>query len=187
MGRDEWESALKLSTVWGMTEIRDLAIGKLADDLGFVDKILLGQEYGVAEWLLDGCKGIAEREKSLTGSEIRLLGPETAAKLWEARETGIEARFEQAPYSRFYSNLYRIATGRYNYEKCIRKLFTQELADAEEAGRNVGISQSHYADESSVPTLSSPPVQNERFYMNCIIFQVSGELFKEIKYLTDSA
>jgi hypothetical protein len=175
MGRNEWESALKLSMIWGMSDVRNVAIENLADDIDSMDRILLGQAYGVPDWLLSGCKTLAERDEPISGQEGRRLGPDIAVKLCQIREAGIKASIQPAPSQARCKNHFKAATEKYDYEDRIRSLFSEELADAEATSRTmVGTArlESQHIDQNSEVPLNSQPEQNVRFYMECIVFLV---------------
>ncbi|KAF8164167.1 hypothetical protein K438DRAFT_270759 [Mycena galopus ATCC 62051] len=48
---EEWTSVLRLADEWGMQDIRRLAIDQLALCAGPVDKIALGHQYKITQWL----------------------------------------------------------------------------------------------------------------------------------------
>lgn len=183
MGRNEWESALKLSTIWRMGDIRNLAVLNLSNDLDSVDKILLGQAYGLPNWLLAGCNELAEREKPITTPEIQRLGADKVARLCQLREAGIRASFIPATAchgSKCRSKTtdrFQRADERYNYDRDIRSLFSQELSGAESVGNTVVALGNAPLQSSCIdndPTVSRilPSVRNEHFYMESIVFSV---------------
>ncbi|KAJ7631367.1 hypothetical protein DFH06DRAFT_1005234, partial [Mycena polygramma] len=61
MAKNDWISALKLSTLWYFLDARDLAIKQLNDrgDIGSVERILLARQYDVASWLRRGYTDLA--------------------------------------------------------------------------------------------------------------------------------
>jgi hypothetical protein len=175
MDRNAWESALKLSTLWGMWDIRNMAIRGLADDLDSVDRILLGQAYGVPEWLLSGCTALAERETIISGQEGRRLGPDTTARLYEVREASIKASVQPASSQSRYKGYFKVqvAMGEYDYKSHIQSLFAQELAAAAVSRIVIrAVVESQRMDGNPAGSVNSQPVRNERFYMECIVFLV---------------
>jgi hypothetical protein len=169
MGRNEWESVLKLSTIWGMGDIRDMAIEMLTMGLNSVDKILLGQAYGVPNWLLNGCGELAERDETISGAEGRMLGPDIVAGLCQVREASIKAWFEK--HNR---TLFRRATGRYDFEGHVQTLFVRELADAEKISNSIADtrSQSLLVDNCASAKAIPNPARNWKYYMESIVFLV---------------
>jgi hypothetical protein len=152
-----------------------MAIKSLADDLDSVDRILLGQAYGVPEWLLSGCKALAEREATISGREGRRLGPDTVAGLCEVREAGIKASFRSAPSQSRTKGYFNVGKPKYDYASHIRSLFSQELADAEAASNRVvirAVVESQRIDGDPAGSVNSQSVRNGKFYMECIIFLV---------------
>jgi hypothetical protein len=65
---EAWISTLKLSTMWEVTALRDLAIRNL-NQLGEVDMILLGSEYRVSQWFISGCTRLIMRKHGPTEEE----------------------------------------------------------------------------------------------------------------------
>jgi len=173
MDRNAWESALKSSTLWGMCDIRSMAIKSLEDDLDSVDKILLGQAYGVLDWLLSGYNTLVKRDRTISGQEGRSLGPDTTAKLHEIREAGIKAdvpiRTSQSRYKGFKVPMY-------DYEFHTQSLFSQELADA--AVSKIRAVESQRIDGNPAGSVNSQSVQNGQFYMECIVFLVGIQIFE---------
>jgi hypothetical protein len=65
LGRSEWESTLKLSTLWELGDLRALAIQNLSKiEMREVDQITLGKEYRVAGWLVKGYTKLAKRDNT---------------------------------------------------------------------------------------------------------------------------
>ncbi|KIM82521.1 hypothetical protein PILCRDRAFT_820381 [Piloderma croceum F 1598] len=180
MGPDAWQSALKLSTLWGMGDIRNMAMESLpADDLDSVDRILLGQAYGVSDWLLSGYKSLAERESTISGQEGQRLGSDTVARLCEVREAGIKASFRPVP-SQSRAEVYsKVGKSKYDYVSHIRSLFSEELAGAAVSRiTSRAVFKSQCIDGNPAGSVDSQSVRNGRFYMECIVFLVEGTLFK---------
>jgi len=171
MGRNEWESVLKLSTVWGMGDIRNMVIGTLTESLDSADKILLGQKYGVPNWLLVGCTELAEREETISGAEGRVIGPDIVAGLCQVREASIKAGFQK------YNKSLRRATTRYDYEDHIRTLFVRELADAEKIMADTWPHSPCIGGCASAKAMPKP-ARNQKFYMESVVFLVEDNLFK---------
>jgi hypothetical protein len=165
MGRPEWESALKLSTIWEFTDIRDLAIRELSKmDIG-VDAIMLGREYSVASLLLQGCVKLAKREETISTEDGQMLGWETAIQLFQVREAGIKAT-----YGRKGDKI----KPTYDYESRIRSIFAQQLADAEVAQVPVDPTTLSSTCVDNCPLAPSKVERNGKFYMENIIFLVGS-------------
>jgi intein-encoded DNA endonuclease-like protein len=155
-----------------MRDIRNMAIESLADDLDSVDRILVGQAYGVKDWLLSGYKALAEREATISGQEGQRLGPNTVARLCEVRETGIKASFR---LSQSRAKVYfKVGKSKYDYASHIRSLFSKELAEADVNGFNaiLGTALEWQFDGNPAASVNSQSVRNERFYIECIVFLV---------------
>jgi len=87
MNSDEWESVLKLSTLWELDDIRKEAIAELSKLLvDAVDKVMLARSYRVGAWLLEGYTSLVKRETNLSSEEAARLGYETAFRICQRRE-----------------------------------------------------------------------------------------------------
>jgi hypothetical protein len=79
----DWSSVLKLSMMWKMGELWRLAIRKLnTPDLSPAWRVALGRKHGIADWITAGYRTLAERNEALSGEDFRLLGAESALKLF---------------------------------------------------------------------------------------------------------
>ena len=72
---EEWKSVLNLSTRWGFTSIRRLALGSIKPPTAH-DRLLLARTYSVDDWVIPALSALCERMTPLT--------------LWEARQMSIE-------------------------------------------------------------------------------------------------
>lgn len=87
MGRKEWISVLKLSTLWQFGELRQEAISQLSGmALEATEKISLARAYRVERWLLEGYSALVHQEAALTTTQKDQLGAETTILLYEKRE-----------------------------------------------------------------------------------------------------
>jgi hypothetical protein len=83
--REEWTSVLKLSTMWELLDIRTRAIKELSN-ISAVDKVLLGRECSVTEWVIDGYLVMTKASYSIAQEDAGRLGWETAFRLLRVRE-----------------------------------------------------------------------------------------------------
>ncbi|KAJ7772029.1 hypothetical protein DFH07DRAFT_997847, partial [Mycena maculata] len=75
LSQDEWISVLKLSTMWLFSEARILAIRHLTGhSLDCIQRILLGRQYDVSEWLRSGYTELARRSTSISSEEANKIG-----------------------------------------------------------------------------------------------------------------
>ncbi|KZP33851.1 hypothetical protein FIBSPDRAFT_672819, partial [Athelia psychrophila] len=70
---DEWTAILHIAVRWGFGSIRTLSIKHLAPIATDVDKIVLGRQYGIDEWLGDAYLAVCMRHKSLSKEEGRRM------------------------------------------------------------------------------------------------------------------
>ncbi|KIM37710.1 hypothetical protein M413DRAFT_254032 [Hebeloma cylindrosporum] len=85
LGKEEWVSVLKLSTIWNMEKIRAYAIHRLSTDfvLSPTEKIHLARAHKVAAWLDEGVTSLVSTDQKPTLADLATLGWETAAQiLW---------------------------------------------------------------------------------------------------------
>ncbi|KAF7973594.1 hypothetical protein HWV62_14890 [Athelia sp. TMB] len=81
-----WTSVLHLAAKWGFESIKCLAIENLTETAGPVDKIVLGREYSIDEWLPTAYEAVCTRADSLTMEEGTKLGLETALRISAIRQ-----------------------------------------------------------------------------------------------------
>jgi hypothetical protein len=130
MAQAEWISALRLSTMWELLDIRALAIKALSElNMSAVDKVTLARECKVTEWLLVGYEEIAKREKTITNEEAERLGWQAAFRLLRARETSKKS--QPYPMARNYGNP-RADLGGNNWTESLRAEFAMEIRELED-------------------------------------------------------
>jgi hypothetical protein len=78
---EEWASVLTVADHVGMQDIRRLAISRLAECAGPVDKIVLGHRYNVTEWLAPAYLALATRTESISAAEGARLGVDALVRL----------------------------------------------------------------------------------------------------------
>jgi hypothetical protein len=119
MGRPEWVSVLKLSTLWRFGELREEALDELAQiQIDPIDKVILARDYSVEKWLVEGYTELVQRDAGLSAEERRMLGYEVAFQLYERREESFRRGLSRYGASRMFDTL----------EASIRDAFQLELA-----------------------------------------------------------
>ncbi|KAI6015181.1 hypothetical protein F5J12DRAFT_816462 [Pisolithus orientalis] len=89
LGKTQWISVLKLSTMWEFNELRDAAIQHLdspSQPLDPVNKLVLASKYQIKKWQLPALLEFAKRSELISVEEGRLIGFENALKLAAVRE-----------------------------------------------------------------------------------------------------
>ncbi|KAJ7452177.1 hypothetical protein B0H11DRAFT_2074649 [Mycena galericulata] len=87
LSKDEWISALKLSTLWYFLDIRELAIQQLSDTpLDAIERIVLAKRYDVADWLRAGYSELVRRPDSLSLEEAEEIGLVATVRIFQTRE-----------------------------------------------------------------------------------------------------
>ncbi|KAJ7167142.1 hypothetical protein C8R43DRAFT_877346, partial [Mycena crocata] len=78
---EEWTSVLHLADLWHMDDIRRLAIAQLAQCAGPVDRIALGHQYKITEWLGPAYLALVMRKESITAEEGEKLGVDAMVRI----------------------------------------------------------------------------------------------------------
>jgi hypothetical protein len=87
MNAGEWQSVLKLATMWELIGMRTLAIQQLDKlKLSAIDKVLLGKEYKVPCWLPGGYEELVKDPATISNEDAKKLGWKTAARLLRVRD-----------------------------------------------------------------------------------------------------
>jgi len=82
---EELSSILDLSTRWGFTSIRDMAIRCMEPPTPH-EQLILGRKYGVEEWIPLALQELCERPQPLTPDEARLMEFEDVVLVGSVRE-----------------------------------------------------------------------------------------------------
>ncbi|OSD01463.1 hypothetical protein PYCCODRAFT_1468633 [Trametes coccinea BRFM310] len=137
LSMEEWIHVLKLTTMWECTALRAIAISKLTSLLEennnegvLVRWLCLAREYGVQQWVFPALHALARRAQAIQLEEVEPLGIATAIKLAEIRES-----YAPSSYNTGYHSVPSSSRMVHNFSSIIRKLFSQELAEAEKGGR----------------------------------------------------
>ena len=166
MDQPTWVSALKLSTMWGFIDIRDLAIQELLKiDMEATDMVELGKYYGVESLVLRGYIELAKRTESISTREGQRLGLDTTIELYQVREASVKASFVKT------KNVYKRTTEQYDYNNHIRRSLASQLAEAAMAQASVDPTIL-CLDDGPLASMASKPVRNGKFYMESIVFLV---------------
>ncbi|KZP02571.1 hypothetical protein FIBSPDRAFT_668377, partial [Athelia psychrophila] len=70
---EDWTAILHLADEWSFQSIRELAITQLFPIATDVEKIILGRQYAINEWLGDAYLAVCIRDQSLTKEEGRRM------------------------------------------------------------------------------------------------------------------
>ena len=111
----EWISTLKLSTMYEVSALRDLAIRHLVNQLTPVDMMLLGSKYRVPQWFITGCTNLISRNQGPTKEEGLLLGMQLVVQIYGIRERSISFRAAGRPATQF------------DYQRIIRETFPDQI------------------------------------------------------------
>jgi hypothetical protein len=76
INKDGWISVLRIASDWSFESVREFAIRELLPLVSSMDKIVLGQQFSITEWLLDAYHKICARNRWLTQEECNLFSKE---------------------------------------------------------------------------------------------------------------
>ncbi|KAF7965486.1 hypothetical protein HWV62_43268 [Athelia sp. TMB] len=82
----DWSVILRLADTWGFQSIRALAVKQLEPIASAVDKVALGKQFGIEEWILDGYWALCARQEPLTEEEGLRLGVRDVVRIFTTRE-----------------------------------------------------------------------------------------------------
>ena len=83
---EQWSAILDLSTRWGFTSIRDLAI-RCTNPPQPLDRLVLARKHAVEEWILRALLELCERPEPLNLEEARLMDFEDVVLVGSVRQT----------------------------------------------------------------------------------------------------
>jgi len=83
---EEWSSILDLSTRWGFTSIRELAI-RCVDPPCPLHRLILARKYSIEQWVLPSLLELCERPQPLSLDEARLMDLEDVVLVGFVRQT----------------------------------------------------------------------------------------------------
>ncbi|KAK0226453.1 hypothetical protein IW262DRAFT_1431442 [Armillaria fumosa] len=135
---EAWLDVLKLSNMWRLVNIRNLAIRELSNrnDISFIDNILWGRCYKVAAWIIKGYSGLIDRGDVVSLDEAVRIGIQATLGIWRSQKlSGGFSRSRQPPGGSSDMAL---------------EVFEEEI-------REVRREQAEYGPEELVPTRPSSP------------------------------
>jgi len=132
---EEWISVLKLSTMWAIFEMRELAISQLSESTDLVTKVILARKYNVSAWLFAAYEGLAKRKESISVTEAEKLGLTTAIRIVQIREESV-AKSNPRTVRSSTQNITTRDSGLFDRTDCdcargIQNAFAEELRDVE--------------------------------------------------------
>ncbi|KAK0212377.1 hypothetical protein DFS33DRAFT_21679 [Desarmillaria ectypa] len=128
-GKDEWTSVLRLSTMWHLSDIRQLAIKHLQQDpkLDPVERVVLAKSYSVSSWLRLGYLSLVKRAQPLSVDEAEQIGFKSAIQIFQLREDAVVKQAGNRGYVKYNGTLTD-----HDVQAVFDKVFQEEfrLADA---------------------------------------------------------
>ncbi|KAH8996885.1 hypothetical protein EDB92DRAFT_1539674 [Lactarius akahatsu] len=82
---EQWKSVLRLSTQWGFTSLRKLALNSIKPPTSY-DKLVLARTYSVDHWVLPALTALCERTLPLSLNEARQMNMEDVILVARVRE-----------------------------------------------------------------------------------------------------
>ncbi|KAJ7286928.1 hypothetical protein C8J57DRAFT_1048994, partial [Mycena rebaudengoi] len=107
---EEWTSVLRLADRWDMHDIRRLAIAQLELCAGPVDKIALGERYGVQEWLVPAYLELCTRKAPITTTEGYQIGVEALVRIAELKNevfANLASYLDQDKFAELFASKWR--------------------------------------------------------------------------------
>ncbi|KAM6501888.1 hypothetical protein JOM56_001865, partial [Amanita muscaria] len=92
---DHWKSVLKLSNLYSMTEVKDLAVDCLTPLLEAESpslQIHLAQVHNVSKWLKPAKARLIERSNPIDENDVRLIGSTLALEVCAQREKALREK-----------------------------------------------------------------------------------------------
>ena len=85
---EEWQSVLKLASLYEMAEVKTLAIGKMEPLITKFPslQVHLAKTHNIQKWLASGLFRLAQRAKPLDEEDVRLVGLSNTLKICALRE-----------------------------------------------------------------------------------------------------
>jgi hypothetical protein len=83
---EQWSAILDLSTRWGFTSIRDLAI-RCIKPPNPLDRLILARKHALEKWILPALLDLCERPEPLSLEEARLMDFEDVVLVGSVRQT----------------------------------------------------------------------------------------------------
>ncbi|KAK0212365.1 hypothetical protein DFS33DRAFT_1492124 [Desarmillaria ectypa] len=87
LSHNEWLSALKLATMWGMTTVRRMAINEITqlNSMTDVDQVIFGREHAVVDWVISGYQALTKRKTVISMQDASRLSLSTCLKVWQVQ------------------------------------------------------------------------------------------------------
>lgn len=85
LSEQQWESVLRLSTLWGFATMRQLALESIHPPTSF-DRLLLARTYSVVRWIVPAISALCERTEPLSLDEARQMRIEDVVMISTIRE-----------------------------------------------------------------------------------------------------
>ncbi|KAI0000979.1 hypothetical protein BJV77DRAFT_933413, partial [Russula vinacea] len=82
---EQWKSVLRLSTQWGFSSLRKLALRSINPPTPF-DQLLLARAYSVDHWVLPALSALCERTVPLSLNEASQMSMEDVVLVTTVRE-----------------------------------------------------------------------------------------------------
>jgi len=184
---DEWAAVLYLADKWNFKSIKNLAINKLALIASPIDRIVLGRNYQINEWLGDAYRDVCTRADPLTYEEGVRLGMEDVINI-----SAIMVRYDYAPrFSRrlldeeleshfgLEKGVHQLAHGSRNVEDHVQEPVELEAAEGP-------VEQREMAPVVSPVENHGVPFQSENMNLDRVVEIVHAEKQVEDKHLTQT-
>ncbi|KAK0226434.1 hypothetical protein IW262DRAFT_766760 [Armillaria fumosa] len=146
----EWLSALKLATMWGMSNIRRTAIKEITQlkSMSDVDQVILGKDYAVMDWVISGYQALTKRKTIVSIEDATRLTLPTCLKVWQAQvSTNPGFRFGET----------------WQEHQTLNDIFSSELDEIYQRGLALGDGARLLPPRFSAPPSAPPPFGSSAF------------------------
>lgn len=118
--------------MWDFFEIRDLAIQALSTmGMDPVSQVANSLQFNVPKWLFAGLKSLVMRQESISISEAKTLGLETAIRIYQIREEGLRGPLRNGSNLPIYAQSTGDLLAYCDFTESTRREFAEELRQAE--------------------------------------------------------
>ncbi|KAK0486309.1 hypothetical protein IW261DRAFT_791106 [Armillaria novae-zelandiae] len=130
--KNQWISVLRLSTMWHLSDIRQLAIKHLQQDatLDAVEQVVLAKAYSVSSWLRTGYLSLVKRMQPLSVEEAEQIGYRSAIQIYQMREDAVVKQAGNRGYVKYNGTLTD-----HDVQVVFDKVFQEEFRLAEAASQ----------------------------------------------------
>lgn len=96
--QEEWIDTLRLSVQWNIADVRKTSIERLTDTVSGVDRVLLGIECHILDWVRSGYEQLVQRAEEISVRDEERLGHLAAVKIFRIRDRYLAEQYSRGYY-----------------------------------------------------------------------------------------